>query len=196
MRILFLRLIYPFLKLAGKLHLPFTHKQVTGHHYFDAQQVVQPGDVLLSHAHGEFTNLLIPGFWKHAAIYCGQGEVIEAVAEGVIKTHLVQFMLSKDFVTILRPAFLTPIQNEIAAIAARGQVGKPYDYELRSGIEAFYCAELPWFSIMTACLPEKCPFEMRLMFGEFTVAPQDYAEATDKFSCVWSSRNLVTRRPI
>ena len=190
-----LKLIYPFLKLAGKIHLPYTHKKVTGYHYYDLQTIIEPGDILVAHTSGEFTNWLIPGFWKHAAIYTGTGTIVEAVGEGVRQSHLVSFMLTKDYVRVMRPKFLTPAQKLTACVVARSQIGKPYDYYLKSGIEAFYCAELPWFAMMKACLPDKCPFEMRNRFGELTVTPEDYVGPSDKFFILWSSIQQVSRRP-
>jgi len=195
MRAFILKILYPITKAAGKIHAPFTHKKVTGYHYFDLQSTIEPGDILLAHTEGEFTNWLIPGFWKHAAVYIGGGTIVEAVGDGVRENHLVGFMLSKDFVSVFRPLFMNNDEKSIMCYFAKIQVGKPYDYYLKSGIEAFYCAELPWFSIKAGLEPKETPFKMRPRYGELTVVPQDYCKAADKFQRVWSSRNRPLRRP-
>ena len=37
---------------------------------------LKPGDILLTRGNWNATNLSIPGFWKHMAMYIGTGEYV------------------------------------------------------------------------------------------------------------------------
>lgn len=131
----------PITRWIGTAHAPFSHKRVTGVHAAAAIMLLEPGDVLMSHTRGELTNLFIPGYWSHGAIYVGDGLVAEAIAEGVVLTDIISFLTSKDDVAVCDPLFASAEQKRMAAAWARSQAkaGVKYDFGFAAGNGATYC---------------------------------------------------------
>ena len=84
----FLRFVYPAIKVVGKLHWPYTHKQITADLVEETLKVLKVGDVLCSTAYGEISNWVISGTHKHASVYVGDGRVVEAVGVGVREINI------------------------------------------------------------------------------------------------------------
>lgn len=173
LRYYILRALYPFMRAASHLGKP--EPKVTYEFYLEVASKIEVGDVLLSLEDLKFTNLLIPGFWSHAAIYAGDGWVMEAVGSGVQKVALVQWVLDKDHVAVRR--FNTPKdKRERAGKMAMSHDGEPYDYQMGGNNEAWYCAELVY------CMHDEVtpglPFELKETWGVKTVTPQDFWNAT------------------
>ena len=145
-----LKVLKPFIIWFGSLHFPFTHKKITGEHYYKWRDSIDVGTVFLSKTRGELSNILNPLEIKHGAIYVGKikGDdvcyVAEAVGRGVVLTDLVSFMTSKDTLIAVEPTFLRDEEVfEKSLHAVTGYVlGTPYDYLFQEGGEAFYCFEL------------------------------------------------------
>ena len=176
-----LRTLLPVMRIIGRLHLPFTRKLVTAADYRVALPTLAVGDVLLSRCRGEVSNCVIPGFYTHAALYIGEERVLEATGAGVHTSDLVDFVMRKDFIAILNPAFASPAIEKKAAQIAVGAEGRPYDYGFTSSEDAFYCAELIAWSYSEAMKPGESPFEYRLTLGVPTVTPQDFFNAESKW---------------
>jgi hypothetical protein len=177
----------PITKWVGRVHAPFSHKRVQGLHVVEALKVARPGHVLMSRTLGELTNLFIPGFWSHGAIYAGDAWVLEAVGDGVRLTDLVTFMTTKDYVAICAPRFATEEQQGFAAAWARQQLGRPYDYAFSSGNKAFYCFELT-YAAYQAATGNASPWTLRPTLGVDTVVGDDLERAKDKWEFVFDSR--------
>ena len=90
-------------------------------------QVLQPGDVLVTRKEHSFTNYFLPGYWPHAALYIGAGQVIEALADGV-RLRSVESPFSVDALAAIRPR-LSADQVQEAIQRAHTHVGKPYDFD-------------------------------------------------------------------
>jgi len=181
----------PVTKTIGKIHSPFSHKEVRAIHYRAAHQVLIPGTVLTTRTNGEFSNLVIPGYWSHAAIYAGGDSVVEAVGKGVVETDLIDFMLSKDHIAGFVPLFATHEQMAAAARWAMAQKGLPYDYCLTMALRAFYCSKLGYMAYLNS-VPD-CPWKLRKTWDVETVTPDDYAKATKLWRKVLDTKSsLVT----
>jgi hypothetical protein len=129
-------------RIAGTIHAPFSHKEVTSKDFAELLDLCAPGDIVLTHTKGELTNLLIPGFWKHAAMVSTDKDlVIEAVGQGVKRTCWFDFLRTKDYLVLVRPD-RTPQKRFDAARQAETLLGLGYDYEFESGDKEFYCSEL------------------------------------------------------
>ncbi len=97
-----------------------------------AQKVLpkmQPGDILLRRTDGTSGNLFIPSWWKHAGVYVGEGQVVDAAFKGIGKDSFHKFMTEGDAIMIVRPKNLTETQRQAIADYANRQVGKPYDFD-------------------------------------------------------------------
>lgn len=172
--------------ILSKLDNPFTHHYITSKDYRSLKEVCRPGTILLSRTKAEITNLVIPGFFKHAAMVVNENEVTEAIGVGVVRTDLIDFLMSKDYVIAIHPKFANPTQMEKAAKVAIAQEGKPYDFDIiMSDLKSFYCSELIFFSYDEVI--GEMPFVPREILGRDTIAPSDFLGASDKFKVVWKS---------
>lgn len=181
-KFLLLRLV-PITKWIGKTHLPYTKKLLHAAQYHYINEILKPGMILLTRTDGEASNLLIPGKYKHCAISINPRFIVEAVGRGVIMTDLIDFILSKDHIAILKPKFCSDLAMESAARWAADQIGKPYDYEFQSSYAAFYCCELSYAAYQTA-LGGQNPWRLREFWGEPTVTPDDFILADKKWEVV------------
>lgn len=186
-RRMILNILHPIAIAIGKFHLPYTVKNtwlLEDKTLNTLYSLLQPGDVLLSRIEGVPTNLFIPGEWKHAAIYVGNGNVVEAVGKGVVQKHISKFVLSKDKVIMMRPTFCDEKTRVKASMFASKQIGLPYDYNFKAGNKAFYCSELIGAAYAHA-MNGRSPFVQRVSLGVSTYVPQDFFNAVEKFEVVW-----------
>jgi hypothetical protein len=96
----------------------------------DAIPKLETGDIVLHRDEGYLSNLFIGGFMIHAGIYVGDGYIVEAISEGVVKRHAAH-ILHSDYAMILRPK-IDPASTKEDAIHeatkwAEKVVGCPYD---------------------------------------------------------------------
>ena len=178
----------PLTKAIGHVHAPWTHKQVTGLHCQEALRILKPGDALHSRIEGELTNLFIPGFWSHGALYAGDGQVVEAISQGVVRTDLVTWMTRKDYVRAMRPRFADVSECQAAAGWALSRVGiTPYDFAFNPRNAALYCFELIWAAYCAACGVES-PWTLREeTMGVATVVGVDF-DRSRKWGEMYSTR--------
>ncbi len=135
-------------RVASEIHLKNT-KQVTDDVRRSIGEFLQPGDVTVTRHATAVTNLFMPGFWPHAALYVGTPEqrdalgveapadklplwtgdicMLEALKDGVRLRPLAE-TLAVDFFVVLRPTI--PDEARRKAIE-RGVVheGKHYNFD-------------------------------------------------------------------
>jgi len=175
----------PLTKFIGRLHSPYSRKKIRKLDVDKALAVLKPGMGFVTRTEGELTNSFIPGFWSHVGIYVGDEWVMEAVGKGVVKTHLIDFMMSKDQVLILVPLFANAEQLQKAARWAIAQEGLPYDYEFEGGSKKFYCAML-YYAALKEGMDGASPFTLRKTWDVETVTPDDLPAAREKIGQVLS----------
>lgn len=90
-------------------------------------ELMQPGDVLVTRKEHCFTNYFLPGYWPHVALYIGDSQVIEALADGV-RLRSVDSPFAVDSIAVIRPQ-LSPDEISTAVERAHNHVGKPYDFD-------------------------------------------------------------------
>lgn len=101
---------------------------------------LEPGDILLGHnQNGAY------GFWTHAAIYVGHGQIVDAMdfPKGTVARD-VSIYRNFDDVEFLRLTASKEVRRRVAHNAVQ-EVGKPYS--LSSGLNdshSFYCSKLIW----------------------------------------------------
>lgn len=151
----------PFVKGAGE------GKRVTEGVRSEVASLLQPGDVFVTRHDDALSNLFLPGFWPHAALYIGSLEErevlgVEASEERRSRSGgLVRFLESKkdgvlfrpmeetlavDAFTVLRPKL---DEGELAEVLARAlsHEGKLYDFLFDfSAADRLACTELVYRS--------------------------------------------------
>jgi uncharacterized protein YycO len=91
------------------------------------QTILQPGDVFVTRKECAVTNYFLPGFWPHAAMYVGDGKVVESLKDGV-RERTLDSPFGNDAVALIRPQ-LDPSSIGQAIERARTHIGKPYDFD-------------------------------------------------------------------
>lgn len=169
-------LLWPLVVFVGAIGLP--KRELRQKHVEAAYKFLEPGDVILTKTRFEFSNLFIKGHYKHAGIYIGNGEVVEAVLPFVKKTGIFDFLMSKDQAQIVRPKS-TPFERcHSAASAAKELVGRPYDNRMfmpkhtNLSNPKFYCSELCYWVHKTA--NPKLDFDLKTVWGVPTITPDDF----------------------
>ena len=134
---------------------------------------LMPGDVMLTRRDWYLSNVGLPGYWTHAALYMGSAEerhqafgpaapdpseplprldddpheplVIEAIGEGVVYTSL-EHAGDSDALVVLRPRLSAAVKAR-AMRRAFGYAGRPYDFgfDFRTDSE-IVCTELVYKS--------------------------------------------------
>lgn len=165
----------PIQKLLQKLGKP--EPRVKYAQVREALYLARPGDCILTREDWRFTNLLIPGFWSHAAIFDEGLQVVEAIGSGVQVVDPVEMLLKKDDFCILRPMFLHPVEANEASKYAKYQVGKAYDY-MFSANNAWYCSELVYMAYVEASEKGLIPIKAEVVLGELSITPDHIKKCT------------------
>lgn len=118
---------------------------------------LQPGDILLGRCAGSPVPSLHPGDnWTHAAIYVGNGLVVEAAnpEENVLKRRLNDWQYPRmTWVSYVRINNADDNIRRLAVTFALDQVGKPYDLNWLSKQadgNSWYCSEMVWAAYIYA----------------------------------------------
>jgi hypothetical protein len=184
----FVGILFPLIHFVGGLKWPRKIRSVNDLHYSKALQAAIPGDLFLSYQAGNASNLFIPGYFKHVAVYIGGGLVVEAVGTGVEVTTLQAFMTNKDSVAHQRGKFATPEQGKQIAecaldIAKRPLAKRRYDYAFEDSDRAFYCAEI-YVYCAKKTVGKSFEFANRMVWGVMTSVPDDFYRAKKMFDSV------------
>lgn len=117
---------------VADLKIPFVKpprapKRVTPDILAQIKQELRPGDVFVTRHDDAMSNLFLPGFWPHSALWLGaEHDILEAKKDGVLFRDLEE-TLQVDAFVVLRP-MLTPQQIDIALTRGRSHAGKLYDF--------------------------------------------------------------------
>jgi uncharacterized protein YycO len=159
---------------------------------------LKPGDILIEKAPYRLTDILIPGYWGHAAIWTGTPEelkalgvwdhpsvvpyrqeinankrVIEALRSGVQLNSLRHF-LNVDDLAVLRASEMTREERREVVLNAFAQLGKRYDFNFNiESSDTVVCSELVYLSYPQI----KWPTDKAL--GRYTISPDHIAKKTE-----------------
>jgi hypothetical protein len=86
----------------------------------------RPGDVFVTRHDDALSNLFLPGFWPHAALYLGEGRFLESKKDGV-RNRPAEETLEVDACVVLRPP-LGPAEIATGLARALEHEGKLYDF--------------------------------------------------------------------
>lgn len=175
-------MIWVFAHTIGKLHMPWSRKEADFSHYIRLMRVIKPGDIILTRTKGEGSTLIIPGYWKHNAVYIGGGKVAESVVPKARISLLGNLIMRTDDFLVRRLINITPEEREEIVRKAISFNGREYDdrSDMRDDDEV-NCSELCYHSINAA---RPGTLELRYRGGYPTFSPQDCADAESKFTTV------------
>ena len=127
----------------------WTPKRVDERARAELAALLQPGDVLVTRHERAFTNLFLPGYWPHAALYVGSAEdrerlsvaldperaarwgearrTLEALKDGV-RFRALEQTLQVDAVAVIRPR-LEAVEIGHAIVRASEHEGKLYNFD-------------------------------------------------------------------
>ena len=92
---------------------------------------MKTADIIVSTGSGAVSAVIRAGSvskYSHAALYIGDGQVIEAIGEGVVKQPLSAALRDDTLAVVYRRKNLNDAQTKVIVNYASGQVGKKYDY--------------------------------------------------------------------
>ncbi len=110
--------------------------------------LIQPGDILIQKDENSpimqtISKVGTGSDFIHAAIYKGDGKILESVPRGVREADLNIYLKGYSSVMIFRPPYKTPEDKQAAIAFAEKQVGKPYNKFFNDdGGKSFYCTQL------------------------------------------------------
>jgi hypothetical protein len=183
-----------FFQRLGRAETIITDEQVE-----KLEELICPGDILLSYEHQRSTSLAIKGFYKHAVMVGPNREVIGAVGNcfkrkkeakwlflwgdwirnddgtrknfgGVKVDKLRGWLYKKDYVAAVRTKLPKKIR-EGAAANALIYVGLGYDYTFTHDNETIYCSELPYL-----CYRTEWPQFLAEIDEDKEILPQQYLD--------------------
>jgi len=201
-------------RLVAELHAPGRARRVDAELRERIRELLRPGDVLVTRQDLALSNLFLPGFWPHAALFVGSPAerdalgvrvdrnrrarwsedrcVLEAQKDGVRFRRLEQ-TLAVDAVAIIRPR-LTDAERAAALGRGAGHEGKLYNFDFdffRS--DRLVCTEVVYRAFDGV---GGLRFELRERAGRMTFSAEDLLDlALDSDS--WTPIALVgaPRRP-
>ncbi len=181
MREWFISLFTPFIKFLGSIGLknsPIDYSR--GMNFLEG---IAPGDIFLVWKPWQAINLIIPGQYKHAAIYVGGGSVVESTGEeGVHLSDIHDFISHYYKIACLRPKFSTISENKIAVDEAIKLVGSKYDFTLDDDGTSFYCSEVIVYAYLKA--HPRVKLYNRTILGDSVIYPQDLYDDKENWKVI------------
>jgi len=178
-------------RVIADMRNPFHEKRVTNQVRARLLEVLRPGDVIITRHDDAMSNLFLPGFWPHAALYIGPETVVveldlqieearrlrwreplrvlEARKDGVLLRELAD-TLRVDAFTVIRPRLE---REDIRRALARALTheGKLYDFEFDfSRADRLVCTEVV-YRAFDGIGPMR--FELKRRAGRLTFSAED-----------------------
>lgn len=176
---IFLKLVEFISRAIAKVYVPFNKRKIRAKNYREIKEKIRPGDLIFLKRYGYLSNLFI-GKWPHVALAGRDEKVIEATAEGVVETDLIDVLLSRDEVEIWRPKFLQPHEKTEAADYAKTFIGTDYDFTFQNDMSTLYCSEL------ILLVYNFDAFKLKKRYGSDTFIPDDFLNYKKYFEVIYA----------
>jgi hypothetical protein len=147
------------------------------------EKLLVPGDLILTRSNYVASNIGLPGFWPHVALYAGKGvgkdssnSVIEALSEGTVYRPLTE-TAKADYMAVLRPKL--PAEDKNTALQkAFSYIGIPYDFDFDFDTDAtLVCSEVVYKSFQKREGMQKgLSIPLVSIAGRWTLPPNDIAK--------------------
>ena len=157
---------------------------ITGEKTIEIMEVLQPGDIVLRGFDHYCDSKFIPDplCYSHGAIYIGDNKVIHVMAEGVMKTDMVEFTRC-DRIAIFRPNKYQKRAISRAKKFLRDDV--PYDFIFENNASALYCFELCSNCYDKLDIPKKTISKLfGLIKKENVILAESFFDSKD-FDCIF-----------
>ena len=161
------------------------------------KSALKAGDILIEKTPFRLTDIMIPGYWGHAAIWTGTQEelkelgiwdhpsvvahhaaiqknkmVVEALRSGV-KLNTLEHFLNVDDLAVLREPNMSIAHRREVILHALAQVGKKYDFNFNvETSDKIVCSELVYISYPHIDWPTG------KVWGRYTISPDHIAAKT------------------
>lgn len=145
---LFTKFLYRFFNIKIK----WRNNYLNYSHYIKTKRIIKKGDLILVGDFKTISGLFMGKYFTHSLIYIGNGKCIHACGRGVQKILLKKVFNIYDTLTILRLDREDSYEKKVKEIIkfAKKQVGKPYDFYLKSSDDKFFCTNLVNMSFFKA----------------------------------------------
>lgn len=133
-----------FLTSFGDIIIATSPPDVTAADFRAAMALAKAGDIVCVSSDSYLVGYFIPGKYTHSGIMISDSLIMDAVAEGVHKKDILEFIRNTDRFIILRPQYSNDEAKQKTVDFALGQEGKPYDFLFDSKDDSsYYCHEFP-----------------------------------------------------
>ena len=173
------------IRLMSHIYIRFSKPRFNGGDFVKIQELIRPGDVILSKNLGELTNYFNPSPWPHGAMALSQTQIIEAASEGVDDDYLSNFVFKKDYIMVLRYAKMINDFRPMLLHVAKDKIGLKYDLEFEPDDDEYYC-----FELIAKCYKEvftSIVFEKKKILGGAFYTSDSFLNRED-FEIVYDSR--------
>jgi hypothetical protein len=185
---LLMKMISPLLRIFGRLNWRFGRPYRNSLIKEEFLINVKPGMIVLTRKKYELTNLLIPGYWKHAALITGDLQVIHATGNGVTLEGLHEFISLTDDFLFLKPSFCNDPEMNMAAAYIKRFIGFPYNFLLVPTNDSCYCSQLVCKAYFEPGIMKKYTKNVSKfftdIFGDFPIPPQYFCDSEDFFRVI------------
>lgn len=190
----------------AEMRNPFHRKRVNRRVLHRVAELAQPGDVFVTRHDDAMSNLFLPGYWPHAALYIGTRRqraelglhlsidqestlkdsicILEAKKDGVLFRSLAD-TLRVDAFTLLRPCIANRTTLQRVLENAIQHAGKGYDFEFNfKRSDKLVCTELVYRSFSDI---DGLDFPLSLRAGRYCFSAEDLldlATQSDKFEVI------------
>lgn len=165
------------LTMFGDIRLSVRLAQVTARDIRSMMKCVQPGDVIMRRYNAYLDGYFIyKRKYTHSGIVIDENTMVHAIAEGVQKVDIIDFVKDCDGFIILRPKYDHISQRNVVQ-KAHSLIGTPYDFFFQYGGPRLYCHECTNTALSGGGLDVKPQWRRIGLIKKYVVVDMDFLDA-------------------